>query len=81
MLANRAVHIFKDNAMMHFRKILQHRQKQPTLDKFLVRKARKATAEEEESTASKRHRRETTQKAELPSFYGGGLPYKRYVNN
>ena len=54
MFANRAVHIFNDNAMMHFRNILQRRQKQPTLDKFLVKRARKATAEEEESTASKR---------------------------
>ena len=54
MLANKAVHIIIDNAMMHFRKILQRRLKQPTLDKFLAKKARKATAEEEESTASKR---------------------------
>ena len=62
VLANRAVHIFNDNAMMHFWKILQHRQKQLTLDKFLGKKARKVTAEEEESTASKRQRREKRQR-------------------
>ena len=58
MIANRAVHIFNDNAMMHLRKILQHRQKQLKLDKYLAKKARKATAEEEESTARKRQRME-----------------------
>ena len=54
MLGNRAVHIFNGNAIIHFNKILQCRQRQLTLDKFLAKKARKATAEEEESTASKR---------------------------
>ena len=44
MLEDKAVHIYKGNAMMHFRKILQHRQIQHTLDKFLVKKTRKATA-------------------------------------
>ena len=66
VLANRPVHIFNDNAMMHFRKILQCRQKQLTLDKFLVKKARKATAEEEESTASKRQRMGKTPKGQYP---------------
>ena len=62
MLANRAVHIFRDNAMMHFMKKFQCLQKQLTLDKFLVKKAWKATAEEEESTASKRQRMEKNAK-------------------
>ena len=62
MLANRAVHIFNDNAMMHFRKIMQRRQKQLALDKFLAKKARKATAEEEESTASNRQRNKKCQR-------------------
>ena len=53
MLANRAVQIFNENATMHFIKILQCRQKQLTLDKLLVKKAKKTTAEEEQSTASK----------------------------
>ena len=38
MLVNRAVHISNDNAMMHFRKILQRRQKQLTLGKFFVKR-------------------------------------------
>ena len=37
---NKAVHIFNDNAMVHFRKILQRRQWQLTLDKFLAKKAK-----------------------------------------
>ena len=73
MLANRVVHIFNDNAMMHFRKILQRRQKQLTLDKFLVKKAREATTEEEESTASKRQKGGKTPKRKIThSFHGGG---------
>ena len=61
-IANRAVYIFNDNAMMHFRQLLPHRQKQLTVDKFLAKKARKATAEEVESTMSKRQRMEITPK-------------------
>ena len=64
MMANMAAHSLNDTAMMHFRKILQCRQ-QLTLNKFLVKKARKATAEEEESAGSKRQRREKTPKGEL----------------
>ena len=36
IVTNRLVHIFNDNAMMHFIKILQRRQRQLTLDKFLI---------------------------------------------
>ena len=36
-LSNRAVLIFNDNAMMHVKKILQRRQKQLILDKFLIK--------------------------------------------
>ena len=68
MLANRAVYIFKDNAIMHFRKILPCRQRQLTLNKFLVKKARKATAEEEESTVSMGQRRIKCQKENYPVF-------------
>ena len=60
MLAIRAVHVFNDNAMMHFRKTLQRIQEHLTLDTILAKKARKATAGEEESTASKKQRREKT---------------------
>ena len=55
--SKQAVHIFKDKAMMHLRKILQHRQKQLTFYKFVAKKARKTTVEKKESTASKRQRR------------------------
>ena len=68
MLANRAVRIFNDNTVMFFKNILQCRQKQLTLGKFLVKKARKSTAEEEESSVSKRQRRETRQKENYPVF-------------
>ena len=77
MLANRTAHNVNDNAMMHFRNILKRRQKLLTLDKFLVKNARKAIAEEEESTVNLRHRRETTPKGKLPShfMYGGATPH------
>ena len=73
MLANRPEHIYNDNDMMHFMKILLRRQKQLTLDEFLVKKARKATAEEEESTESKRQRRKHAKRIITQSFYGGEL--------
>ena len=66
--------------MTHFKNILHRRQKQLTLDKFIVKKARKATAEEEESTASKRQRRENAKKENYSVFYGEGLRQKRYVS-
>ena len=53
MLENRAVHIFNNKAMMHFIKILQRRQKATPIGQILVKKA---TADEEESTANKRQR-------------------------
>ena len=68
ILANRAVHIFNDNAMMQFRKILPCRQTQLTLEKFLVKEDMKTTSEEEESTVSKRQRREKRQKESYPAF-------------
>ena len=58
--------------MIHFRKFLKCRQTQLTLDMFLVKKARKATAEEEESTASKRQRMGKMPKGELASLFMGG---------
>ncbi|XP_039632281.1 tigger transposable element-derived protein 1-like [Polypterus senegalus] len=39
--AARAMNLFNDNAMSHFREILQRRQKQLSLDSFLVKVARK----------------------------------------
>ena len=37
----RAMNLFNDNAMSHFLKILKRRQKQVSLDRFLVKVARK----------------------------------------
>ena len=77
MLANRTVQFFNDNAMMNFRKMLQPRQRRLTLDMFLAKNGRKATAEEEESTGSKSHRREKTPKGEIPSFLLRGTPPRK----
>ena len=74
MYANRAVYIFNDNAMMHFRNILPRIQKHVALDKLLVKKARKRTAGEEELTASERQRREKRQEENYSVLYGGELP-------
>ena len=61
--------------------MLQCIQKQLTLDKFLVKKARKATTEEEERTTSKRHRREKRQNESYPVFlWRGDSAEKMYVN-
>ena len=79
MLGNRAVHIFNDNAMMHFRKSLQHRHNQLTLGMFLVKRVGKATAEDVESTAGKRQRREKSPRGELPCIIMEGDSHKKSI--
>lgn len=54
VVANRAINIFNDNVMFHFKKILKR--KQLTVDKFLVEKTRKE-ARENNSTELKRRGR------------------------
>jgi hypothetical protein len=44
-VAVRAMNIFNDNAMSHIREILKRRQKQQSLDRFLVKVARKDCSE------------------------------------
>jgi hypothetical protein len=44
-VALRAMNIFNDNAMLHFREILKRRQTQQSLDRFLVKVARKYSSE------------------------------------
>jgi type III secretory pathway component EscR len=44
-VAVRAMNIFNDNAMSRFREILKRRQKQQSLDRFLVKVARKDSSE------------------------------------
>ena len=53
-IRSRSIHIFNDNAMCHFRNTLKRRQKQITLDNFLVRQ--KASGSEAESSGAKRQR-------------------------
>ncbi len=65
-VSNRAVIIFNDTVMAHFRKIVQKRQKQLTMDRFLLKEKRKATAQPD-SPPRKRERREKTPEGVLPS--------------
>ena len=65
-VSNRAVIIFNDTVMAHFRKIVQKRQKQLTMDRFLLKEKRKATAQPD-SPPRKRERREKTPEGALPS--------------
>ncbi|XP_067135000.1 tigger transposable element-derived protein 1-like [Centruroides vittatus] len=62
MVANRAVHLFNENVMSHFRKILQKRQKQQTMDKFLIK----------DLPAQKRQKREATPEVPLPDVFMEG---------
>jgi len=55
-VASRSISIFNDNAMCHFRNILKHRQKQITLDNFLVRQ--RPSGSEAESSGAKRQKKE-----------------------
>ena len=77
MLATRAVPIIDDNSLMYFRKILQLRQKQLTFDNLLFKKARKAIAEYEKSTASKRQSRGKAPRGELPSLSMEGVSHSK----
>ena len=55
-VASRSLNIFNDNAMCHFRNILQRRQKLITLDNFLVRQ--RPSGSEAESCGAKRQKKE-----------------------
>ena len=54
-VASRSINIFNDNAMCHFRNISKRRQKQITLDNFLVRK--RPSGSEAESSGAKRQKK------------------------
>uniref|UniRef100_A0A2D4Q5L4 HTH CENPB-type domain-containing protein n=2 Tax=Micrurus TaxID=8634 RepID=A0A2D4Q5L4_MICSU len=70
VVANRAVNIFNDNVMSTFRKILQRRKKQQTIDKFFRKEIRQATAEQDsDSPQQTRQRREKTPEEQLPSVF------------
>lgn len=51
-VAMRAMNLFNDNAMSHFREILKKRQKQQSLDRFLVKVARKENNSSEPTDSS-----------------------------
>jgi len=55
-VASCSINIFNDNAMCHFRNILKPRQKQITLDNFLVRQ--RPSGSEVESSGAKRQKKE-----------------------
>ena len=76
VLVNWAVNIFIDNTMSHFKKILQQRQKQQTLQRFFVKKKRKATADKEDLTKLKRQIREKNRRTITQLFYREKLPFK-----
>ena len=66
-VTNRAVSIFNDNVMSHFRRIVQKRKKQLTIDRFFIKEKRAATSQPD-SPRKKKNRRETTPEGELPSL-------------
>ena len=69
VVANRTVNLFNVNVISHFRKILQTRQKQQTLDKFLIKKKKKRKeTQEKDLPKSKRQRIEETT-SELPEVF------------
>ena len=55
VVASRSINIFNDNAMCHFRNILKRRQKQITMDNFLVRQ--RPCGSEAESSGAKRQKK------------------------
>ncbi|KAM3922863.1 tigger transposable element-derived protein 1-like [Leptodactylus fuscus] len=69
VVANRAVNIFNDNVMSTFRKILQRRKKQQTIDKFFRKEIRQATAEQDSDSPQQKRQRTETPKEQLPSVF------------
>jgi hypothetical protein len=55
-VASCSINIFDDNALPHFRNILKRRQKQITLDNFLVRQ--RPSGSDAESSCAKRQKKE-----------------------
>ena len=77
VVANRAVNIFNDRDMAHFRNIVQRRKKQLKMDRFLLKAKRKATAEID-SPEQKKQRREQSPEGQLPTaFTEGDSPSKQ----
>ena len=76
-LANKAVHIFNDNSMMHFRKILHRRQKQLTLDKFLVKKIGRQLQRKKDQLRARNREWKQRQKENYPVFLWRGTSLEK----
>lgn len=75
-VAIRTVNLMNDNVMSQFRKVLQNRRRQITLDRFLLKSAQQE--EKAEEPAAKRARRELTPEVELPAvLMEGDSPSKQ----
>ncbi|XP_066978517.1 tigger transposable element-derived protein 1-like isoform X3 [Macrobrachium rosenbergii] len=70
VVASRAINILNDNAMSHFRKILQQRKRQISLDRFHVQKS------EKEPSKKFQNREKKTRHRVAQCFYGRGFPFK-----
>ena len=64
VITNRMVNMFNDNVMGHFRKILKWRQKQQTLERFLV----KRTDSPKQISPEPKRRRTVTEEDEERDF-------------
>ena len=64
--SSRAVYMFNDVVISHFRKVLKRRQKQVTLDRFFTKRKEQPVTT---SPQPKRLTRETTPPAELPGVF------------
>ena len=75
-VAIRTVNLMNDNVMSQFRKVLQNRTRQITLDHFLLKSAQQE--EDAEEPAAKRARRDVTPEVELPAvLMEGDSPSKQ----
>ncbi len=66
VVANRAINLFNDNAMSHFRKFLPQRKRQISLDRFFVRKADDKLGDEPPKKVQK------NTKSDLPAVFVEG---------
>ena len=71
-VANRAINLFNDNAVFYFRQELKRRQKQTSLDRFLVRQ--RPSEPEASSSGAERQKRERTPGEQLPDILKEGAP-------
>ena len=68
-VANHSVNIFNDNVMSHFRKIVQKRNKQLTMDRFLIKEKRKAAAQPDSPPKKREREGKKTLKESYPASF------------